>query len=76
MLTRREKQVMELVAWGASTKEISIILRISFSTVQNHVHNIKDKLNLQKSTEISAYYFCTTFNISFELSPLKHRPWQ
>lgn len=70
-LGKRELQVMEYVAWGASQKEIANTLGISSRTVDNTVRKIKIKLGLQKMTELSAYWFCTHFNISFELSPLK-----
>lgn len=73
MLTKREEQVMELTAWGASAKEIAESLHVSTITIQNHLHNVKNKLHLQKATEIAAYFFCMKFNISMDLSPLKRQ---
>ncbi len=72
-LAPREREVLEHVAWGASQKEVAAELGISVHTVDNTVRHIKEKLKLQKSTELSAWYFCTTFNISFDLSPLKRK---
>lgn len=43
-LTRRERQIAELVAEGLSNKEIAIELRIGPATVKNHIHNILEKL--------------------------------
>ncbi len=70
-LSIREKQIAELIAWGAAKKDISAALGISESTVNNTARNIYNKIGLQKATELSAWYFCTTFNISFGLSPIK-----
>lgn len=67
---KREQQIWEYVAWGASLKEIANILGISYRTVDNTVRKLKLKLRLQKVTELSACWFCTHFNISFDLSPL------
>lgn len=73
MLTDRESEVMKLTAWGASAKEVADLLHIATTTVQNHIHNIKDKLQLQKVTEIAAWFFCHEFNISMDLNPLKRQ---
>lgn len=79
-LTRRELQVAELIAWGASKKEVPDLLPvkpgrepIAIRTVENTVRNIYEKLGIQKVNELSAWYFCTHHNISFDLSPLKRK---
>lgn len=78
-LTKREEQIAELLAWGASKKEIPYLLPtkagrkpIAIRTVENTVRNIYEKLGIQKVNELAAWYFCTRFKISFDLSPL-HR---
>ena len=45
-LTRREVEVLELVATGMSYKQIGAHLFISHRTVQNHVQNTLNKLQL------------------------------
>lgn len=70
-LTKREREVVELVAWGAAQKEVAEQLGISRFTVDNIIRSAKEKLQLQKINEISAWYFCHTFHISMSLSPLK-----
>lgn len=79
-LTRREEQVAELLAWGASKKEVPDLLPvkpgrrpIAIRTVENTVRNIYEKLGIQKVNELSAWYFCTHYHISFSMSPLKKR---
>jgi DNA-binding NarL/FixJ family response regulator len=52
-LTRRERQVAQLVAEGLSNKEIAIDLRIGPATVKNHVHNILDKLKVRRRAGIA-----------------------
>jgi len=73
MLTKREEQIVELTAWGASAKEVAEFLHVSTVTIQNHLHNVKEKLHLQKATEIGAYFFCLKFNISMDLNPMKRQ---
>jgi DNA-binding CsgD family transcriptional regulator len=70
-LTRRESEIAELFAWGAAKKDISNRLFISERTVENHARTIYDKTGCSKVNELSAWWFCTNFNISFDLSPLK-----
>lgn len=72
-LSSRELEVMELTAWGASAKEAADRLCVSTYTVQNHLKNIKEKLHLQKATEIAAAFFCMKFHISMDLSPMKRQ---
>lgn len=72
-LGQRELQVVQFVAWGASQKEIADELGISYRTVDNTVRHAKEKLGLQKNTELAAWWFCTTFGISFQLSPLRRK---
>ena len=72
-LGQRENQILEYTAWGASQKEVANFLGISYRTVDNTIRKIKRKLGLQKAAELSAYWFCTHFNISFDLSPLVKR---
>ena len=71
VLTGRESQVAERIAWGASQKEVADDLGISRYTVDNTLRKIYQKLHIGKMNELSAWWFCTTFGISFALSPLK-----
>lgn len=72
-LTRREAEIAELFAWGASKKEVADRLFISERTVENHARNIYEKTGCSKVNELAAWWFCKRFNISFDLSPLKRR---
>jgi len=70
-LTARESEIAELFAWGAAKKEVADRLNVSERTVENHARNIYVKIGCGKVNELSAWWFCTKFNISFDLSPLK-----
>lgn len=50
-LTNREKEVIELVAQGKSTKEISQELSITSGTVRNYISIILEKLNVTNRIE-------------------------
>jgi two-component system nitrate/nitrite response regulator NarL len=53
-LTRREREIVELVARGLSNKEVAQALCIEATTVKTHVHHILGKLGLRRRTEIAA----------------------
>ena len=65
MLTRRENQVLELNATGLSAKEIADHISRSEFTVQKIICNLKEKIGLQKATELVAYYFCNRNGVDF-----------
>ena len=44
ILTKREKDVFELLVQNKSTREIALELNISEKTVRNHVSNVMQKL--------------------------------
>ncbi|GAB4465778.1 MAG: response regulator transcription factor [Elainellaceae cyanobacterium] len=50
-LTPREREVLRLVAQGASNREIAQTLYISEGTVKNHVTNILNRLELRDRTQ-------------------------
>jgi DNA-binding NarL/FixJ family response regulator len=54
MLTRREREIAELLNEGLSNKEIARNLRIGSATVKNHVHNILEKLHVRRRGEAAA----------------------
>jgi DNA-binding NarL/FixJ family response regulator len=55
VLTRREAEILQLVAAGMSNKEIANELTITEGTVKNHVHNSLEKLHLTNRVQAAAY---------------------
>jgi DNA-binding NarL/FixJ family response regulator len=53
-MTKREREIMGLVAEGLSNKEIAQRLNIATYTVKSHVHNILEKLALHSRFQIAA----------------------
>lgn len=51
-LSQREKEILQELATGKTSKDIAETLFISKYTVDTHVKNIKEKLNLNKKGEL------------------------
>ncbi len=54
-LTGRQREVLQLIAEGRSTKEISIALRISPKTVEFHKSGLMDELGVRTTAELTRY---------------------
>ena len=54
-LTKRERQVVDLLAEGCSNKQIATRLHIAIHTVKSHVHNVLEKLALRSRLEVAAF---------------------
>jgi len=63
-LTKREVQVLQLMAEGSSNKEIASLLHISVKTVETHRQHIVSKLGIRSLAKL------TKFAIREGLSPL------
>lgn len=55
VLTRREQQVIKLIAEGKRTKEIASYLSLSPKTVEKHRTNLMRKLDLHSVSEVTVY---------------------
>ncbi len=55
ILSSRECQVLQLVAEGKTTKDIALTLSLSAKTVENHRHQIMNKLGLFSIAELTRY---------------------
>jgi len=54
-LTPRQREVLQLVAEGKSTKEISALLNISPKTVEFHRNSLMDELGVRTTAELTRY---------------------
>jgi DNA-binding NarL/FixJ family response regulator len=54
-LSGREEEVLRLVAWGYTNKEVAGYLNISVKTVETHKMNLMEKLDLSGRSDIVRY---------------------
>ena len=54
-VTPREQEVINLIAEGASNREIATILHITEKTVKNHVSNILSRIGLRDRTQLAIW---------------------
>ena len=52
IVTAKEKEILELMAQGFSSKEIASRLFISFHTVESHRKNLRFKFEAKNSSEL------------------------
>ncbi len=55
ILTAREREVVQLLAEGKSTKEVAVALGLSVKTAETHRSNIMRKLDLHSVSELVLY---------------------
>jgi len=55
VLTNREREVLQLIAEGKSTKEIAARLSVSVKTVETHRRQIMEKLGIFSIAELTKY---------------------
>jgi DNA-binding NarL/FixJ family response regulator len=54
-LTLREREVVQLLAEGRSTKAVAVLLKLSVKTVETHRNNIMRKVNVHSVAELVLY---------------------
>jgi len=55
VLTPREREVLQLIAEGKTTKEIAVILSVSPKTVETHRMRLMDKLDIYETAGLVRY---------------------
>ncbi|MFC2173242.1 response regulator [Acidobacteriota bacterium] len=55
VLTAREREVLQLLAEGSSTKQIAYNLNVSAKTIETHRRQIMEKLDLRSVAELTKY---------------------
>jgi DNA-binding NarL/FixJ family response regulator len=55
ILTTREREVLQLIAEGKSTKQIAVALNVSVKTIETHRQQIMEKLNMHSIAELTKY---------------------
>ncbi|MBU0755394.1 MAG: response regulator transcription factor [Planctomycetes bacterium] len=54
-LSEREREILQLVAEGKTTKEIAFTLHLTAKTVETHRHNIMNKLDIRTIAGLTKY---------------------
>ncbi|HQJ94264.1 MAG TPA: response regulator transcription factor, partial [Syntrophorhabdaceae bacterium] len=54
-ITAREREVLQLIAEGKSTKQIASFLNVSVKTIETHRQQIMEKLNIHSIAELTKY---------------------
>jgi DNA-binding NarL/FixJ family response regulator len=72
-MTKREREVIELIANGLGNREIGQKLKVSTYTIKSHVHNIMEKLALHSRLEVANYSYSrkATRSIADNISMVK-----
>lgn len=65
-LTAKQQQILQLTSVGLSAKEIAEETGATTNTINTHIKHIKERLELQKVSELVAYYWCEVFGTSLE----------
>ena len=54
-LTAREREVLQLLSEGKTTREIAALLNVSVKTIETHRHQIMTKLNTRSIAELTKF---------------------
>ncbi|ODS34804.1 MAG: DNA-binding response regulator [Candidatus Scalindua rubra] len=55
ILTVREREILQLLAEGKTTKQVASQLHVSVKTIETHRHRIMDKLGIYSIAELTKY---------------------
>jgi two-component system, NarL family, nitrate/nitrite response regulator NarL len=56
LLTKREREILQLLSRGESNQSIALTLQISYDTVKQHVRHILNKLNLSSRVKAAVLF--------------------
>jgi len=62
-LSKREKEISKLIAWGYSQKEVAAELNISVLTVNSHLKNIYRELDIHNVADLTRCFFFDEYSI-------------
>ena len=68
-LTDRERQILGMIAAGATNSDIAKRLVVSEHTVKSHVHNVLKKLGVKNRAQAATRYFAPQQNEGDEVQP-------
>jgi DNA-binding CsgD family transcriptional regulator len=66
VLSKRERDVLKLLGLGKTSKEISVLLAISITTIASHRRSICRKLAIHSTAEL--VHYAALLYVAFEVS--------
>lgn len=74
ILSRREREVMNLVVLGYSAREISTHMNVIYQCVANHLQSIYDKAGTKRTLQaLVTWYFTQNFGITLNVSEMTRK---
>lgn len=55
-LSNREIEILKLISRGFTSKRIAAVLNVTIKTIEYHRKNIREKLNINKTSELISYF--------------------
>ena len=62
-VSKREKEISKLIAWGFSQKEVAVKLNISVLTVNSHLKHIYRELDIHNVADLTRCFFFDEYSI-------------
>ena len=72
-ISSREYQIAELIAWGASDKEVAQELNITPLTARTHRRTVEHKIGAYNAADLTRWFFQDKHKLSFGLNPRQIR---
>lgn len=74
LLSKREREVVNLVVLGYSAREIAERMNVIYQCVANHLQNIYDKTGTKRTLQaLVTWYFTQNFGITLNVSEMTRR---
>ena len=74
ILSKREREVMNLVVLGYSAREIAERMNVIYQCVANHLQSIYDKTGTKRTLQaLVTWYFTQNFGITLNVSEMTRR---
>lgn len=65
-LTKRERDIMHLLLRDKTNQEISELLYIATGTVKCHIHNIYEKMDITKRSQLFSLYYTQIYKMIYK----------
>lgn len=74
ILSKREREVMNLIVLGYSAREISTQMNVIYQCIANHLQSIYDKTGTKRTLQaLVTWYFTQNFGITLNVSEMTRK---